>query len=332
MKYFTFLFFFLLQFRVFSHAVPVINEVSSGGSSDWIEISVTDDTESCDISQYFVTMYYGTNEKLSESPVTLRNRDIPSTPYDDRFAVVHFTSAPVDDETDSTGDTNGNGILDIYCCNYGLWNTDCVVAIDTDDDPQNGGIQDFIAFSNRDGSINGTIEGYIEAAIGAGAWESCSSPNLQDCCVFIGDEGLNSWSTISRIKCTDTNSQADFAVTPYATPGRENIIHVDKKNKKLFKAVSKKITHRYGSGPVLISLFLYEKCSVKLRIFSSTGLTVYSSELKEDLNPGWYTFRVSEHDLRGRILTGLYPVKIEASGYRSGTESATVFLIIAGKR
>lgn len=322
----------MLHFCAYSYAGPLINEISSGGTSDWIEITVSDDTESCDISQYFVTMYYGTNEKLAQSSVTLRNRDLPSTPYDDRFAVVHFTSTPVEDETDATGDTNGNGILDLYCCNYGLWNTDCVVSIDTDDDPVNGGIVDFVAFSNRDGSINSTIAGYIEAAISAGQWQSCGSPDLQQCCVNIGNDGLNSWSTISRIKGTDTNSASDFAVTPYATPGRENMFSSGRHSGKLFRPESKEISHRYGRGTISITVFIYETCSIKLRIFNAAGFTVYSSQLIEDANPGLYTFRVPEHDLKGRILTGLYPVKIEASGNRSGTESATVFLVIAGKR
>ncbi len=332
MKYSVLCCFFLLQLCDLLHAGPVINEVSAGGSNDWIEISVTAETDSCDISQYFVTMYYGTNEKIAGSPVTVRNSDIPSTPYDDRFVVVHFSSSPVEDETDATGDTNCNGVLDVYCRNYGLWNTDCVVAIDTDDDPDNGGILDFIAFSNRDGSINSTIKGYIEAGSNTGQWESCISPNLQDCCIYTGKDGLNIWSTISRIKGPDTNSQADFIVTPYATPGRENITSAGNGRHKLFKALSRELAHRYGSGSISIPLFLYEKCSVKLRIFTSTGLTVYSSELEADLNPGFYTFRAPERDLKGRILTGLYMVKIEATGSRSGTESVTVFLVIAGKR
>lgn len=332
MKILTFFLFILLNIRICSYAGPLINEVSPGGADDWIEITVTDDTESCDISQYFVTMYYGTNEKLAQNPVTLRNSDIPSTAYDDRFAVVHFTSSPVEDETDSTGDTNGNGVLDLYCCNYGLWNTDCVVAIDTDDDPGNGGMEDFVAFSNRDGSINGTIGGYIENAIDSGQWQPCGSPDLQQCCVFTGTDGLGSGSTISRIKGADTNCLSDFAVTPYSTPGKENMFSTGSHGHKLIRPATKEISHVYGSGSVTVTIFVYKTCSVKLRIFNSTGFTVYTSELAENVNPGWFTFRIPEKNLRGRILTGLYPVKIEASGSRTGTDSATVFLVMAGRR
>ena len=313
-----------------SYAGPLINEISAGGSRDWVEITLSPDTESCDISQFFVTMYYGTNEKISNSPVTLKNRDIPETPYDERFAVVHFTPYPMEDETDLTGDTNGNGILDLYCVNYGLWNTDCVVSIDSDDLHNNGGIVDFAAFSNRDGSMNSTIAGYISAASAAGEWEICSSSNIQECAVDIGKDGLNSYSTISRIKGADTNTLKDFKITPYATPGRENIINGDKGKRRLFRPESKRISYRSGNGNIKVPLFLYETCSIKVRIFNSTGFTIYSSELKENLNPGCFSFYIQDNRLRGKTMTGLYTIQIEAAGKSSSSETSNVFLIIAG--
>ncbi len=315
-----------------SYAGPLINEISAGGSSDWIEITLSPDTESYDISQYFVTMYYGTNEKISNSPVTLRNRDIPETPYDDRFAVIHFTPYPIEDETDLTGDTNRNGILDLYCVNYGLWNTDCSVSIDSDDLHTNGGIVDFAAFSNRDGSINSTIAGYINAASAAGEWEKCSSSNIQECAVDIGKDGLNSYSTISRISGADTNTLNDFKITPYATPGRENITNAEKGKRRLFRPELKKISHRYGNSSIIVPLFLYETCSIKVRIFNSTGFTIFSSELKENLSPGCFSFCIQDNRLRGKTMTGLYTILIEAAGKSSSSETANVFLVIVRKK
>lgn len=332
MRLIPFLFFLLLFIPLSGSAGPLISEISAGGQSDWVEITLSEGTESCDISKYYVTMYYGTNEKIADSPVTLRNRDLPETPYDDRFAVIHFTKVPAQDETDSAGDINNNGIRDLYCCNYGLWNSDCSVSIDIDDSPENGGILDFIAFSNRDGSVNSTIGGYINCAVSAGQWTGCGGPNIQDCTVDIGKDGLKNYSTISRIKGVDTNSLNDFKVTSYATPGRENIINVFNENKKLFRTGFKKTAHQWGGGTILLPLFLYETCSIKIRIFNATGFTVYSSELKEDLNPGYYTFEIPETELRGKILTGLYPVKIEAAGKASCSENAVIYLAIVRNR
>jgi len=321
----------LLLIPLNGYARPLISEISAGGQSDWVEITLSEETESSDISNYFVTMYYGTNEKIADSAVTLRNRDLPGTPYDDRFAVVHFTKIPTPDETDAAGDINGNGVRDLYCCNYGLWTSDCTVSIDSDDTPENGGILDFTAFSNRDGSINSTIGGYIKCAIAAGEWAPSGSIDLQQCCIDTGN-GLKSYSTVSRIRGRDTNSLHDFKVTSFATPGRENIINAADRNNKLFRAGFKKTSHRWGTGTIRIPLFLYDSCSIKIRIFNSTGFILYSSALKEDLNPGYYTFEIPETELRGKILTGLYPVKIEAAGKSSRSDNAVVYLVIAGNR
>ena len=314
------------------HSGILINEISAGGPDKWVEITVTPDIESVDISGYYVTMYYGSAEKVANKPVTLYGKNRPGTPWDDRFAVIHFTPTPMVSETDDAGDLNKNGIRDIYCNNYRLWNTDCVVAIDTVNAYTNRSMIDFVAYSDRDGSINSYIANCMNAAIAAGQWQACLNTNLQYCAVDTGPNGLNSYSTISRINLIDTNSLHDFAVTPYATPGRENIISVDKGKKRLFRAESKKITHTYGSGTIQIPLFLFEQCTLKLRIFNSTGSTVYHSELRRSLDPGYFTFDINDRELRGKILTGLYPVKIEAASRNSHSEIDTVFLIIVGRK
>lgn len=306
-----------------------INEISAGGSTDWIEVKVSEDISAMDISPLFVTMYYGSNEKVADSSVTLRGRDIPETPYDDRFAVIHFSSAGEADETDDAGDINKNGVRDLYCNNYGLWNTDSVVSIDTDDEPKNGGIIDFTAFSNRDGSANSTITGYMQSASESGEWEACSSPNPQECMAFIGTDGMNSYSTLSRAGAADTNSADDFAMTPYATPGRDNIVGLNSGNGKAAVPLSDKIIYRTdrSSGVIPVRLFIYRECSVKLRIFNAAGSSVYSSDLIRDISPGYFTLEIRESDLRGRRLTGLYPVKLES--YAEGrVDKSTIFLVI----
>ena len=151
----------------------VINEFVTGTSDDWVELSLVGaENEKMDISGLFVTMYYGTNEPLGTEPVTIYGWNRPETPYDDRFIVVHLTGAGIPDETDRTGDTNRNGHIDVYCDNYSgsLWNSDGVVALDSDDDPANGGIIDFVFYSNRDGSPSETILSYVAAAQASGHW------------------------------------------------------------------------------------------------------------------------------------------------------------------
>ncbi len=73
----------------------VINEIVCGTSGDdWVEIMLTPDSPGPqDISGLLVTMYYGSNEKLSERPVTLHPAASPDPPGDDRFAVGWLTKA-----------------------------------------------------------------------------------------------------------------------------------------------------------------------------------------------------------------------------------------------
>ena len=324
--------FLLLLIPIKMQAGILINEISAGGADKWVEVTVTPDIESIDISGYYVTMYYGSAEKIASKPVTLYGKNRSGTPWDDRFAVIHFTPTPMVSETDDVGDLNKNGIRDIYCNNYRLWNTDCVVAIDTVNDYTKKSMIDFVAYSDRDGSINSYIANCMNAAAAVGQWNACASTNLQDCAVDTGPKGLNSYSTISRINLTDTNTLNDFVVTPYATPGRENIINADKGKKKLFRTESKKLTHIHGSGTIQIPLFLFEPCSIKVRIFNSTGSTVYYSDIQKNLDPGYFKFNINDNELKGKILTGLYPVKIEAAGKNSSSETDTVFLVIVRRK
>ena len=338
--------FMIIVFSLFmltaqAHAGLLINEIACGTSGgDWVELFFQSDAaESINISGLYVTMYYGTNESLSSDPVTLYSYDRPETPYDDRFAVVYLTDSLTKDETDLTGDTNNNGIFDIYCGNYSssLWNTDCVVAIDTDDDPTNGGILDFAAYSSRDGEANDTIASYVENAAAAGQWPSCPSANMQDCMIDIGEDGLPSSMTISRKNPPDTNSQDDFSVTAYMTPGKMNIFSgAGAAGKKLFRTVKKKITV-IPSHPVLgsgnVDLFVYQQCSIRFRVFSSIGLLLYESPLYSGVNPGNFSVK---WDLRGKnrnACTGLYLGYIEAvSSALRKTEVEKIYLMLSRYR
>ncbi len=309
----------------------LLNEISTGGPSDWVEVKLTPDVVSMDISQLLVTMYYGTNEKIADSPVTLYGTDRPGTPWDDRFAVIHFTDQGTADETDSSGDLDSNSVRDLYCSNYGLWNTDCCLAIDSDDDPKNNGILDFAAFSNRDGSINSTIESYIKSAAGFSMWQVCTSGNTQDCCAFTGSDGMNSYSTLSRLDCADSNTLNDFVVTPYSTPGRENITADSSEGRHVLKAMKKTLTYRprSGSGAIAVTLFMYQQASIRLRIFNPSGMPVYTGRLIADISPGYYTLNISTGEFKGRLLTGIYLIALEAVGSDSGkTESLKLKLVV----
>jgi len=296
----------------------IINEAVCNSTSDWVELYYSaKGREKINISSLYVTMYYGTNETLGTDPITIYSYDRPETPYDDRFIVIHLTEADNIDETDLTGDTNKNGYIDVYCNNYyaSLWNSDCVIAIDSDDDPSNGGIIDFIAYSNKDKTPNSTIESYINHAQLYGEWQICSANNIQECTVDIGINGLEPYMSISRNNAQDTNSKTDFTVTSFQTPGKPNIAIPNFLNKNLLKVLKKKITiipyHSiYGKGE--IPLFVLQHCNIKLRVFTATGRLVYKSPYYRSIYPGFFSLYWNYYLLKPKLPTGLYIGKIEA--------------------
>jgi hypothetical protein len=320
-------------------AGPVINEAVTESDGDWVELVLMgDDNECMDISALYVTMYYGTNEQLALEPVTLCVSDRSETPYDDRFVVVHLTRPGVRDETDLTGDTNGNGHLDVYCNNYyaSLWNSDGVVAIDSDDDPSNGGVIDFLAYSNRDGTPNSTIDGYVARACSQGQWGPCGGSSMQDNAVFIGDRGLSAGMSIARKQGPDTNRADDFAITPYATPGKPNILSVKKGGRSLLRVLKKRIAVSTGSNGLkdcALPVFVYRACTLRFRIFSVTGICLYRSGLFKDLHAGTHSIDLGRALRRSIPVAGLYICQIEASARSQGlSESQTVYLVLGPQR
>jgi hypothetical protein len=300
------------------HAGLLINEFVTGTSDDWVELTLDGgQDEKMEISGLFVTMYYGTNEQLGTESITIYGWDRPETPYDDRFVVVHLTAPGVPDETDRTGDSNGNGHIDVYCDNYSgsLWNSDGVVAIDSDDDPSNGGIIDFVFYSNRDGSPGEAMLSYVVAAQAAGQWSEYYGQSPQENAVFIGAKGLPSFSSVSRKKGGDSNSAGDFVLTNIPTPGRPNIETIITMGNRLFKPLRKKITMIPGHpffGTGEIPVFVFAPCIMKLRIFTVTGVMIHDSPRFPSVNPGPRNLYWNPLLQRRMPPTGLYLCKIEA--------------------
>jgi len=327
MKNINRIFFLLLAFSFAQDlsAGLIINEISPNTDKDWVELKyIEEGCKSIEISSLYVTMYYGSNEPLATEAVTLQSCDKSSTPFDDRFVVIHLTESDKSDETDSTGDTNKNNTLDLYCNNYSssLWNSDCVVAIDSDDDPSNGGIIDFIAYSNRDGSPNSTIESYYNHALLHNAWTS-KGVDFQSSSFDIGKNGLSSAQSIIRKNDIDSNSLDDFTITKYLTPGRENIIKEPDGKGKILTIKQKRIFYHYNEA---LKVFIYKQCNIRIRVFTSTGYPLYTSHLYQNKLPG-----LSSISLQGKLplkKTGLYLGTIEAVSSEGYSFEVNKFYII----
>jgi hypothetical protein len=294
-------------------AAVVISEIACGTTGDdWVEIKCQGGSAAEDISKLYVTMYYGTNERLSEYPVTLYPYDRKETPYDDRFAVVHCAKPDIPDETDITGDTDGDGHIDIYCNNYSgsLWNAECVVAIDTNDDPEDGMI-DFAVWSDGDGSPSDIILGYLTAAVNAGQWIAHGDIS-QSCMITVIKGGLPTYGSIIRTTALDSNTASDFSVTFCQTPGHENRIISPEKGQNIFTIRSKTILVMPGKadrkGECVIDVA--EFCNLRMRVFTDIGQMIYDSGLIDNCAPGT---RVIEWKGSEFARSGLYFARIDGA-------------------
>lgn len=333
-----FIIFLILFFRCATLAELLINEIACATSGeDWVELFFhSEDRTKIDISQFYVTMYYGLEERLGTDSISIYSYNRPETPYDDRFVVVHLTEQNKADETDLTGDTNLNGYIDVYCNNYysSLWNTDCVVAVDSDNASSNGGMIDFAAYSNRDGSPNENMVTYVEDAQAFNQWSAYSGDNIQECMIDIGEDGLSSYMSISRKNSSDTNSKEDFEITKYVTPGRENILSSAISSRAKLFSVSKKRITIIPTHPILgkcdIELFIYEQCNIRLRIFSDIGMLLYESPLYANISPGNLILNWNLSGKRRRAATGLYIGHIEATSRSlKQSEVEKIYLILS---
>jgi hypothetical protein len=307
-----------------------ISEIAPGtAGADWVELSFhSDKKESVVISSLYVTMYYGANEPLSANPVTLYSYNRAETPWDDRYAVVYLTDALTPDETDLTGDTNGNGRLDIYCANYAmsLWNAECCAALDSNDDPSDG-MLDFAVWSDGEGDPSETIGKYTESASSHGHWSGTVYDRAA--CIKVPKGGLSRSQSIIRISETGTNSAANFTVTDFQTPGGGNAAGRSCE-RALFSIVRRKI-------PVVpddperkaeCRLQLNSECDIRMKVFSDTGRLVYESQKREDVPPGPVSFEWPCRTAR----SGLYIGVIEGSSSESKRLLKERFFFIVARR
>lgn len=321
---------------IFAAAIPaasaqlLINEFTTRTSDDWIELMlVGGESESMDISGLIVAVNYSKSsknkkaEKLSEEPITLCTKNLPDTPYDDRFAVVHVESEGTT-ETDELGDVNGNGIRDIYRHSTSPYNTNGTISIiDTDTNV----IIDFAAYSNRNGK-DSTIKNHIENAVKAGQWKIGTPDNIQMSCIDIGSDGLSAYMSVCR-KGTDTNTAEDFVVSKFQTPGAENLIDSPVSESSIFRVNEKKVfCKKTAVDKVQASLFVSQICSMRIRVFTATGRLLYESSLYKDVFPGHFKMSWGGSSFRN-APGGMYIGIVEATGGEiRGTVSRRVFFIL----
>jgi hypothetical protein len=289
----------------------LISEIAPNASGgDWAEICLNGTGLRQDVSRLYVTVYYGAEEPLAQTPVTMYSEDDPATPWDDRYAVIHFASS-LPDETDALGDVNGNGIRDIYVAvGTAPWNTSSVLAIDNDADPANGMI-DFLVYTNDSSATNSTVTAYTTHAIAAGAWTGGM--------ISIPTRGIAPYQSLAR-GGGDSNTAADFAITAAQTPGRPNRVS-EGPPKRLLRVPGRCVISADADE---IDLEVLAPCTVLFRIYRMDGRLLFRGSPATYTLPGTVRIRIP------RLRHGLHVGFVSARALSGGSAQTAKFCIIIG--
>lgn len=183
----------------------IITEVVPNGSPDWAELYCV--SGPIDISGYVLTDMDGTDTSLATSSATLQAGD---------YAVVYWQDGT--DETDATGDTNGNGYFDLYVSDTSLSATDDQLVLDSDDDVSNGAV-DAVVWTDNDGSMVASEVSDGNNLVSYDQWTGTFATNDQSPAVILGESS----QSIGRTSLTtDTNSKNDWQIFTTQTPGEAN--------------------------------------------------------------------------------------------------------------
>lgn len=291
----------------------LISEIAPNASGgDWAEVCHSGSGTALEISRRYVTVYYGDEEPLAHTPVTLLPQDDPSTAWDDRYAVIHFASS-LPDETDAAGDRNGNGIRDLHVTiGTPPWNTSSVLAIDNDTDPVNGMI-DFIAYTNDPSATNSTVTTYMTNAVAAGCWYGGM--------IMIPAKGLAPYQSLAR-GGGDSNTAADFAITAAQTPGRPNRIAAGS-SRRLIRVPERCVI---SADADTIPMEVLTPCIILLRVYRMDGRLLYRGTPEPYPLPGPVRIRIP------RLRKGLHIGFVSAEALSGGATQTGKFGIIAGGR
>lgn len=187
-----------------------ITEVAFSAATDWVELYNYGDM-AIDISAFMLTDLDGTDSRLADVKTTL-------TPG--KYAVVYWDEAGID-ETDGTGDLNGNGVIDLYIADTGLSSTDDEIALMSA--VSGGQYIDAVCWSTGSGEFASSEDKDVKLLVDNDQWIiSGDTVTKSDCWVDSGT--IKSDQSIGRRTAmgTDNNTKNDWFLFKLSTPGEDN--------------------------------------------------------------------------------------------------------------
>ncbi|MFH1783383.1 MAG: lamin tail domain-containing protein [bacterium] len=188
--------------------IPVrITEVSFSSSNDWVEL-YNFGNRSVDISGFMLTDLDGTDSSFADEYVSME----PGS-----YVVVHWDEDGTD-ETDSAGDLNANGYIDLYVADTGLSSTDDELVLMSSD--ASGEYIDAVCWSNLDGTYNTTD---IILLSDNKMWVVSDTSGEADC--WNSSENVSADSSLGRKPSLyeDTDTRDDWHIYYTQTPGNKNL-------------------------------------------------------------------------------------------------------------
>ncbi|MFH1258289.1 MAG: FlgD immunoglobulin-like domain containing protein [Elusimicrobiota bacterium] len=208
----TFLAGMFLLFPSLLLAVPhiLITEIApSEPNADWMELFVLEESDLTGL-----TVYEGSKVVKTFPPLNLKKYS---------YLILHFNSA-LPDENDTTGDTNQNGIWDLYLADTGLTATDNVISLRQTAESW----LDAVCFSNRDSQMSKSARTAFNE-IPAQHWnvgkvfaDETNDLLTQSCLAdwSFGKEGKSlTRNCDAQLLPIDSQNQQDWIVSSSPTPG-----------------------------------------------------------------------------------------------------------------
>ena len=185
----------------------LISEVAPDGGGfegdDWVELVVT--SGSGDISGYVLSTFDSQtkDEAFANSSVAVSEGD---------RIIVHYNGT-IPDESDATGDTNGNGFVDLYIASSDLSGTNEQVALYTG---KNYTVAlDAVCWSNGDMTESEAKD--VQVLVDADMWPSSSASAMT-----VSSDVKEGVSIARKEGAGDTNTRDDWYLEPEASPGGKN--------------------------------------------------------------------------------------------------------------
>lgn len=186
-----------------------ITEVAFSAATDWVELY--NYGVAADISGLMLTDLDGVDSRLA---------DVKTTLAPGKYAVVYWDESGVD-ETDETGDVNGNGVIDLYIADTGLSSTDDEVALMSA--ASGGQYIDAVCWSNGTGEFASSEDKDVKLLADNEQWIITGDTVTKSDC-WIDSSKIKSEQSIGRSTATvtDNNTKNDWFLFKLPTPGQDN--------------------------------------------------------------------------------------------------------------